>query len=80
MYTQSLQSKLNSALSGFLSEQTKKYPREDLLKIDLHCHDCNSDVPDELLGRILNVPETWLPTKRLVEELIKNGSEVLCNE
>ena len=75
MYT--LQSELKSALNRFLSEQYKRYPRENLLKIDLHCHDCNSDEPDELLGRILNVPETWIPTKRVVEELAKNGCETL---
>ncbi len=31
---------------------------QDVLKMDLHCHDRNSDVPDETLGRILRVPET----------------------
>ncbi len=75
MYTNTLQSELKSSLDRFLSEQFEKYPREDLLKIDLHCHDCNSDEPDELIGRILNVPETWVPTKRVVEELEKNGCE-----
>ena len=73
MNAQSLQLELKSALDIFLSEQLKKFPREDLMKINLHCHDCNSDEPDELLGRILNVPETWIPTKRVVEELKKNG-------
>ena len=72
-----LQSELKSDLNCFLSEQFERYERENLLKIDLHCHDCNSDEPDELIGRILNVPETWIPTKRLVEELEKNGCEAL---
>jgi predicted metal-dependent phosphoesterase TrpH len=73
MNTHTLQSELKSGLDRFLSEQFAKFPREELLKIDLHCHDCNSDEPDELIGRILNVPETWIPTQRVVEELEKNG-------
>ena len=72
-----LQSELKFALDCFLSEQFEKFPREDLLKIDLHCHDCNSDEPDELIGRILNIPETWIPTQRVVEELRSNGCEAL---
>ncbi len=77
MHTKTLQSELKSGLDHFLSEQFVKFSREDLLKTDLHCHDCNSDEPDELIGRILNVPETWIPTKRVVEELEQNGCEVL---
>jgi len=52
-----------------------KFPSEDTLKIDLHCHDFNSDVPDELIGRILNVPETWLSSEKLLEKLKKNGCD-----
>jgi glycosyltransferase involved in cell wall biosynthesis len=43
--------------------------------MDLHCHDHNSNVPDELLGRILNVPETWLPTKSLLRTLGRHGMD-----
>lgn len=50
---------------------------EDLLRIDLHCHDKNSDVPDETLGRLLRVPETWLPTASLVKTLQVNGADVV---
>jgi glycosyltransferase involved in cell wall biosynthesis len=46
------------------------------LKIDLHCHDHNSNVPDETLGRILGVPETWLPTSRLLDILKTAGMSV----
>lgn len=74
MMNSSFQEKLRLDLEQFLSEQKSKYPETDLLKIDLHCHDLNSDVPDELIGRILNVPETWLPTEKLIEELRNNGS------
>ncbi|MDR2928395.1 MAG: glycosyltransferase [Cytophagaceae bacterium] len=77
MNNQSLQSELKSDLDCFLAQQLEKYPRKDLLKIDLHCHDCNSDEPDELIGRILNVPETWIPTQRVVEELELNGCEAI---
>ena len=65
----SQQNDLKKELSQFLNEQENKYPKDEILKIDLHCHDHNSDVPDELLGRILNVPETWLPTEDLVNTL-----------
>ncbi|MEO7425181.1 MAG: glycosyl transferase family 1, partial [Fibrobacteria bacterium] len=50
---------------------------EDALKIDLHCHDRNSDVPDETLGRILRVPETWLPTAKLIRTLKANGADAI---
>ena len=68
----SFQAELNTELKEFLSTQKEKFPIHEVLKIDLHCHDYNSDVPDELIGRILNVPETWLPTERLIKRLEKN--------
>ena len=63
------QKALKEELAKYLAEEENRFDREDTLKIDLHCHDCNSDVPDELIGRILRVPETWLPSERLMEEL-----------
>ena len=48
----------------------------DLLKIDLHCHDHNSDKPDELWGRILRLPETWLSTDALLECLNTNNTSL----
>lgn len=73
--TNNFQSELKSDLQKFLEEQKDKFLQKDILKIDLHCHDYNSDVPDELMGRILNVPETWLPTDRLIQELQTNGCD-----
>ncbi len=49
----------------------------DTLRIDLHCHDHNSDVPDETLGRLLRLPETWLPTAELGKVLRGHGTDVL---
>ena len=66
---------LKNELDRFLAIQKDRFPAVDVLKIDLHCHDYNSDVPDELIGRILRVPETWLSSERLFQELMKNG----CN-
>jgi glycosyltransferase involved in cell wall biosynthesis len=66
---------LKDELDTFLAQQGLRFSGDDVLKIDLHCHDYNSDVPDELIGRILRVPETWLPCERLLQELEKNG----CN-
>jgi glycosyltransferase involved in cell wall biosynthesis len=71
----SLHNQLTNELEDFTRNQNKKFPSNELLKIDLHCHDFNSDVPDEILGRILGVPETWLKSKKLIKTLKKNG----CN-
>jgi len=53
------------------------FPGSDTFKIDLHCHDCNSDTPDELLGRLLEIPETWLETSELVNALKDNGADAI---
>ncbi|MBN2174018.1 MAG: glycosyltransferase [Bacteroidales bacterium] len=71
------QQELLDELNTFIKLQEQKFPQNELLKTDLHCHDHNSDVPDELLGRILNVPETWLETKKLVKTLQDNGCDVI---
>ncbi len=60
-------------LNLFLQKEREKYDDRECLKIDLHCHDCESSKPDEMLGRILNVPETWLSTDTLLSILQKNG-------
>lgn len=73
----SFRDELKQEMKEFVSQQEKKFPKHDVLKVDLHCHDKNSDVPDELLGRILNVPETWLSTKRLLKTLNKNKVDVV---
>jgi len=67
----SFQEALLSEHANFVESQSELYPSNEVLRIDLHCHDCNSDVPDELIGRILNVPETWLKTEKLVKILKK---------
>jgi len=60
-----------------LNEQANQYSKDNLIKIDMHCHDYNSDKPDEILGRILNLPETWLPSEKLVKTLNNNNCEVI---
>ena len=60
---------------SFLAVQNERYPSEDVLTIDLHCHDYNSNIPDELLGRLLGVPETWLPSEDLITTLGKHGCD-----
>ncbi|MDR0798693.1 MAG: glycosyltransferase [Dysgonamonadaceae bacterium] len=69
------QATLREAFEQFVLAQQNKFPAQDVLKIDLHCHDFNSDVPDELIGRILNVPETWLSSEKLIEKLTANGCD-----
>lgn len=56
----------------FIVEQSNRFSLKDCLKIDLHCHDHNSNVPDELWGRILKLPETWLKTNDLIKVLESN--------
>ncbi|NVN94134.1 MAG: glycosyltransferase [Bacteroidetes bacterium] len=68
----SFQKELINELENFQTKQYSKYPLDDTLRIDLHCHDYNSDVPDELLGRILNLPETWLKSETLIKTLKQN--------
>ena len=58
----------------YLKDAEARFPEQDCLRMDLHCHDLNSDVPDELWGRILGVPETWLKTKQLYKALQRNGA------
>jgi glycosyltransferase involved in cell wall biosynthesis len=68
---------LRAEFDSFISQQSRRFNPEDCLRIDFHCHDHNSDVPDELWGRILRVPETWLKTGKLVKVLEQNGSSVV---
>jgi glycosyltransferase involved in cell wall biosynthesis len=73
---QSFRPSLHLEFDVFLQQQSQRFAPENCLKIDFHCHDYNSDVPDELWGRILRLPETWLKTKKLVKVLKENGCQV----
>jgi len=75
MHNPTFHAELKAELESFLTIQKNRFPADDILTIDMHCHDFNSDVPDELIGRILNVPETWLPTEDLLKTLKHHG----CN-
>ncbi|MEM6581892.1 MAG: glycosyltransferase [Pseudomonadota bacterium] len=70
-------SSLAQEFKAYIDRASQQFPREDCLRVDLHCHDHNSDKPDELWGRILGLPETWLKTKNLVRCLRENGSDVV---
>lgn len=70
------QQELISELEIYLKKQSEKFPEHDTLKADLHCHDFNSNVPDELLARILNVPETWISSEQLLNTLKRNNCDV----
>ncbi len=74
-YDRPFYNELVNELNTFLSEQEKRFPKRDLLTIDLHCHDHNSNTPDEVLGRILNIPETYLPTDDLLDVLKNHGCD-----
>lgn len=68
---------LTDEFRRFLHREAAQFPPDQCLRVDLHCHDHNSDTTDELWGRILRLPETWLETARLVEVLKRNGSDVV---
>lgn len=62
---QQFQAYLDQAQAAFAPAQT--------LRLDPHCHDHNSSEPDELWGRILRLPETWLPSEDLLKNLEAQG-------
>lgn len=66
---------LADELDDLFSRTQDRIPANERLRIDLHCHDLNSDVSDELMGRILGVRETWLPTEDLLATLRRNGTD-----
>jgi glycosyltransferase involved in cell wall biosynthesis len=66
---------ITSMLNIFVNEQKKRFPDNEVLTIDLHCHDQNSNIPDEQMGRILGIPETWLPTEDLLQTLKNHGCD-----
>ncbi|EXJ09708.1 PHP domain-containing protein [Nitrincola nitratireducens] len=70
-------SQIRQEYDRFLLAQEQRFPVENRLKIDLHCHDLNSDVPDELWGRLLKLPETWLPSHKLLERLNDAGADLM---
>lgn len=69
-------SELICELETFLAREETRFPREETLTIDLHCHDHNSNTPDEIIGRLLGMPETWLPSETLIEILKSHGCDV----
>lgn len=76
-FDQKFRKEIQSELDAFLTEQEKKFPEQDVLRMDLHCHDHNSDEPDELMGRILNLPETWETSEDLVAVLENHGCDTI---
>lgn len=68
-YKESFLERINREMSVFNFEQSLRFPKEETLTIDFHCHDRNSSEPDEIMGRMLNIPETWLESKELIETL-----------
>ncbi|WP_439106844.1 glycosyltransferase [Congregibacter sp.] len=68
---------LAQEFDDFLQKEAQRFSSSNCLRVDLHCHDKNSDKPDELWGRILGLPETWLKTSDLVKCLRRNGSDVV---
>ena len=68
---------MSMRLDAELNKLKAQYPLEDCLKVDLHCHDLNSDTPDELWGRMLALPESWLATEELAGKLRGSGCDLI---
>lgn len=73
----SFRENLQLEFNSYLQQEAARFDPAERLKIDFHCHDHNSDVPDELWGRLLGLPETWLETKDLVKCLQGNGCDII---
>ncbi|HNX23079.1 MAG TPA: glycosyltransferase [Spirochaetota bacterium] len=74
-YKESFFERINREMSVFNFEQSLRFPKDETLTIDLHCHDKNSSEPDEIMGRMLNIPETWLASEDLIETLKKHNCD-----
>ena len=74
-YNQPFQKEISDNLTLFINEQANRFPANEVLTIDLHCHDYNSKTPDEVQGRILGVPETWLKSEDLINTLENHGCD-----
>jgi glycosyltransferase involved in cell wall biosynthesis len=72
----SYESGLRQELEKFIRQGQKEFAGEGL-RMDLHCHDHNSNMPDETLARLLHMPETWLSTDTLIRTLKSNAVDVL---
>jgi len=68
---------LTDEFNAYLERESRRFDAGECLRVDMHCHDHNSDVPDELWGRILGLPETWLKTGKLVKRLKHNGCDLV---
>lgn len=60
------------------SDENNSFPADETIRVDMHCHDYNSTIPDELWGRILALPETWLKTEELIKVQQEHGAELPC--
>ena len=74
-YKETFFERINREISVFNYEQSLRFTKDETLTIDLHCHDRNSNEPDEVIGRMLNTPETWLDPIVLIETLKKHGCD-----
>jgi predicted metal-dependent phosphoesterase TrpH len=69
--------RLGEELENTILRSQSLIPENERIRIDLHCHDRNSDKPDERLGRMLGVPETWVTTEELLGTLRSNGTDLV---
>ena len=68
---------LHQEFNDDLQQRQSNVDLSECIKVDLHCHDLNSDKPDELWGRMLGLPESWVKTKHLVKCLETNGCDLI---
>ncbi len=54
--------------------ESSRFSDIDTIRVDIHCHDYNSDIPDERMARILRWPETWTSTEEVHSCIKKNNA------
>ena len=71
----SFREQLRQDFSLFVKRQKQRFPENETLKIDLHCHDINSGWLNDPLGRVLQLPETWVTPDQVLEALNSSGMD-----
>ena len=60
---------LRRSFESFVRAQSGRFSSDETLRIDLHCHDLNSSLPDHQVGRLLRTRETWITTEEVLRRV-----------
>ena len=68
---------LERELSRFLERQAARFPKDETLRIDPHCHDWRSGPRKDAVARTLRLPETWTSTDEVLAALGRSGVDAV---